>query len=127
MNEAMKQSLSEKAVEILTQIQGAVVSGAKLGTEQLPDIAQQFVQYTIVSSIMSIIIGFALLGVTKYLINLTIAWAKDDDEGCLVSGSAAIATAVFGAGNIFFNIQPLIMALAAPKVLVIKELLSVIK
>lgn len=132
----MKNELNEKLVEILTSIQSATGKAADFALTQLPDIAQSYVLYgrvsTVVSTLLMVFIGSVLLCICAYAYknpwnNSTYSWDKgkkrDDGNKILIvfSGGLGAGITIIALAN--FNW----LVWLAPKVWLIKELASLIK
>lgn len=132
----MKNELNEKLVEILTSIQSATGKAADFALTQLPDIAQSYVLYgrvsTVVSTLLMVFIGSVLLCISAYAYknpwnNSTYSWdkGKKRDDGNVISigfsGGLGAGITIIALAN--FNW----LVWLAPKVWLIKELASLIK
>lgn len=129
----MKEELQSKLVEILTSIQAGVGKAADFAVEQLPDIAQQYIMFGMVSNVAGSVIALAFsigLGWLCYWL-LTKPGSKDkygDVEAChgvgaLFSGfGAIIATFAFIVG-----LKETLLVLFAPKVWLLMELAKLVK
>lgn len=129
----MKEELQSKLVEILTSIQTATGKAGEFAMEQLPEIAQSYVAYGRVSSIVGILIGLALLAVAaaflKWVYGLNVKAAKFDEPMGLniFGGIGAALVAVGGVTILGGSVQSALLVWFAPKVWLLKELATLVK
>lgn len=118
----MKDELQSKLVEVLTSIQNASAQAADFTMEQLPDIAQSYVAFGLVSSI---------IWAVACLVAFVAFWSliiKGEEEGChdgflyVFGGLFSLFPLVFG----LLNLQSAILAWYAPKVWLLKEIASMV-
>lgn len=130
----MKEELNTKLVEILTSIQTAAGQASDFALEQLPDIAQSYVLYGRVKTLVSVAMALALLMFGLWVINKVRQYIKgagglDESEpffvvfGGGVGGIMSIAGIVFTEGAL----QAAVLVWLAPKVWLLKELATLIK
>lgn len=124
----MNDQLQAQVTQILSQIMVSVGEVKDFSMQQLPEIAQQYVQYGIVSSIFFSVICLVILIGSSVALRISIkkqACSGIDDWFALsvVSGLAISLSFPF----LCTNIHNLILALTAPKVwfiLQLKEMIS---
>lgn len=128
----MKEELQLKLVEILTQIQSAVSTGASFAMEQLPDIAQQYVLYARVESTFLSLIWMIISILSAYYGYKAWAspWYKEDyykitaDSCDFLRGFLPFSSAfAFAMSILCFNF----LVWFAPKVWLLKEIAKLIK
>lgn len=128
----IKDQVANKVMEILTSIQTQVGQGVDFAKEQLPDIAQQFIKYGTISSLVETIIFFVFLCVS--IISLFIAY-KDSKKKYdqqreelqvlgFVAGSIGLLVTTIG---FFYNLFKFIFVYTAPKVWLLKEIVYLFK
>lgn len=125
----MKDELQGKLVEILTNIQGAVGKASDFAMDQIPDIAMQYLRFSltweIIETILAALFTIGLIKVCKW------AFKKSHEE--YDDGFYAFTTIASGALSIFTffatmcGIKTITMISIAPKVWLIKELAGMIK
>lgn len=129
----MKDDLQLKLVEILSQIQAGVTKASDFAMTQLPDIAQQYVVYGRVKSI----VGFMLLILFSIGTAITARWLyRNPWNDCPYSYAARGEANSFGLFVCCF-LSPFSFGLAfilfdylvwfAPKVWILKELATLVK
>ncbi|MDE1816695.1 MAG: hypothetical protein KGI11_09080 [Thaumarchaeota archaeon] len=124
----MTQQLQGKALEIITQIQHGVETGAQFAKEQLPDIAQQWISYTIVIDIVSIIFWSILfILVVLGCIFKASKWIHEDNLILVPFGVVTIVSVVGLIVTLVKTLPELILALMAPKVFLLQTLVHIIK
>lgn len=123
----MNEQLQSKLVEILAGIQAATKTAGDFAMEQLPDIAQQYVMYGRVSSLLWVAIGIGLTATLAYTTKRLWAWAKEDSCGgepfVIFPALAFLGSALLTANSV----QTAALVWLAPKVWLLKELASLIK
>lgn len=126
----MKEELQSKLVEILTSIQTAAGKASDFALEQLPDIAQSYITYGRVWSVLDAVVWLLLLPALAFLSGrlLDRRFRKSDDTypGGLffgLGGGVATAFALVGVTTI----QPLVLVWFAPKVWLLKEIAGLLK
>ena len=132
----MKEELTTKLVEILSSIQTATEKASDFALEQLPEIAQSYVLYgrvsTVVSTLLMILVGMVFLCICTYAYkkpwnHSTWSWDKgrsrDDGNIMLIGFSGAIGIAVITVALASFNW----LVWLAPKVWLLKEIAGLMK
>ena len=129
----MKENLTLKVDEILTSMQNAVGKAGDFAMEQLPDIAQNYVIYGRISSIVILlahilfIFGFAFI--TRWLIKNPWKGEFGDERG--LSNSISIFLSVVLVIILIFTavnqINAILLVWLAPKVWLLKEIAYLIK
>ena len=118
----MKNELEPKLVEVIGQLQGAVMKASDFAIQQLPDVVQSYILYGRISSLVALMTELAILYGCWWVYKLPDeeSFYRGDQKilQTLFSGSAAAATLI----HLFFTIQETIMVWAAPKIWLIKEL-----
>lgn len=118
----MKDELQLKLVEILTSIQKATATASDFKMEQLPDIAQSYVTYGLVSSLVWGVVCLVAFVAAWYVI------IKVEEEGChdgflyVFGGLFSLFPLVFG----LLNLQTAFLVWFAPKVWLLKEIASMV-
>ena len=118
----MKDELQSKLVEVLTSIQNASAQAADFTMEQLPDIAQSYVTFGIVSSSLWAALGLIVFAAAWYGI------VKAEQEGChdgflyVLGGMLSLLPLAVG----LTQLQSAILAWYAPKVWLLKEIASMV-
>jgi hypothetical protein len=128
----MKEELQLKLVEILTQLQDAVKTGADFAIEQLPDIVQQYIIFGRVFNTVTAVFGIGLLIGSYYLFRAALKEVKKDlyhqQDGVIIGGWLGGGTCSFvGVALIFANIKNLILVWFAPKIWLLFEISRLIK
>lgn len=129
----MKEELQSKLVEILTSIQTGVGKAADFAVEQLPDIAQQYITFGMVSNVVGslLALGFSVgLGWFSY-------WLFTTPKG---KGKYGHIEPEYGAGGAFsvigstiaamifiVGLKETLLVLFAPKVWLLMELAKLVK
>ncbi len=117
----MNDELKNKSVEILTQIQQAVQSGAEVAGQQIPDIARQYVVYGLAWN-WSVALFFAVVIVLFYRqIRLWESNNADLDSFPLIVCLALLFV------PLFIYVRAALLVTLAPKVWLIKEIADLIK
>lgn len=128
----MNEQLQSKLVEILDAIQQATRATGDFLLEQLPDIAQQYIMYGRVSSLMWV--AFWIIAALASAYACRHCWRKEHEQsntdktgswgfGAVLSGAAA-----FGTGLGVVNCaQDALLVWLAPKVWLIKALAEMAK
>jgi hypothetical protein len=124
----MKEELQNKAVEILTSIQ-TTVSGAKDFTlAQLPDIANQYITYGIVSNVTYSVGALIIATVCCWIACWCLRGMRIRDSETLFGGMmASTIVGLFFLYNFIVGLEETIMVIFAPKVWLILELSKLIK
>jgi hypothetical protein len=132
MNDAMKNVLVEKSLEIVNSIQSTVGKTAEYAQEQLPDIAQQYIAYGQIYQ--TTILSLALIAsITLFILSWRSAKVRDraipgsvlsTTEFFMVSGTEFFMVSGFGSTIIaLYNVSETIMVWTAPKVWLIREVI----
>ena len=121
----MKSELEPKLVEVIGQLQGAVMKASDFAIQQLPDVVQSYILYGRIRNLVTLVFEIAILYGCWRLYKLP---AKDssyggDEEAFLIlktsfSGVVGGTTLIL----ILFTIQETVLVWAAPKIWLIKEL-----
>lgn len=123
----MNEQLQAKLVEILAGIQSATKAAGDFALEQLPDIAQQYVMYGRVSSLIWVALGLAVSFGLGYVTRRVWIWAVDDRCGgepfAILPALATLLSIVLTCGSI----QTAALVWFAPKVWLLKEIAGLIK
>lgn len=125
----MSEQIEAKAVEILTQIQGAVQAAGGVAVEQLPEIAQSYILYGRVWETLQVCALFTLFVATTYFAykcakNLN---QVDAPDICL---PGVIFGGTFGASSLMATIlesNDMLLVWLAPKVWLIQKLAEMVK
>jgi hypothetical protein len=122
----MNEQLQGKLVEILSVIQTATKAAGDFAMEQLPDIAQSYVMYGRISSVVLMLLGMCLLYLSFRLFR---AGIESDSYSVIeifgpIGGSLS---AVAGGLLTVINAQQAILVWVAPKVWLLKELAGILK
>ena len=120
----MKNELEPKLVEVIGQLQGAVMKASDFAIQQLPDVVQSYILYGRISSLFTLMFEIAILYGCWRLYKLPV---KESSYGG--GGEAVILKTMFsgtvGGITLFFalfSIQETVLVWAAPKIWLIKEL-----
>ena len=119
----MKNELEPKLVEVIEQLQGAVMKASDFAIQQLPDVVQSYILYGRISSLVTLMFDIAILYGCWWVYKLptTKGYFYADDVAALkimFSGTVAAATLI----HLFFTVQETVLVWAAPKIWLIKEL-----
>ena len=119
----MKNELEPKLVEVIGQLQGAVMKASDFAVQQLPDVVQSYILYGRISSLVILMFELVILYGCWRLYKLpTKESYYGGDEAALLktmfSGTVGGITLFF----MLFSIQETILVWAAPKIWLIKEL-----
>jgi hypothetical protein len=128
MQDVLKEQLQQKSLDILTSIQNTVGQAKDFALEQLPDIAQQYVIYGRVRSIVYIVCGLILAGLAVYFGKMfTKENAKDWDkknDGPLITGLiGGIFCGMSATILLRYGIDNGLLVWCAPKVWLIQNIL----
>ena len=130
----MKEELQSKLVEILSAMQTTAGQAKDFALEQLPDIAQSYVLYGRVASLVGMFVGLAILALC--------AWAgwfiwqqnkkaksyADEPIGLNVFGGGVLCiVAVCGVIQFLMGLSSAMLVWFAPKVWLLKEIAGLIK
>ncbi len=118
----MDKLLQQKLVEIIGELQQAVVSTKDFVLSQLPDIVQQYIHYTIVSDLFWIVVCLALMIVCIWA---SFNWFDESDDGgiLLITGIPFTLSAI----AFLVNLTELLKVWLAPKVFLLQALSGLIK
>ena len=126
----MKEELNTKLVEILTSIQTAAGKASDFALEQLPDIAQSYVLYGRVFSLVTVLLCLAVLRALVWLFRVTYRAISDGDVDEVVWVPIGIGGVVVGVIAVLLfleGLQSTFLVWFAPKVWLLKELASLVK
>jgi hypothetical protein len=129
----MKEELTLKVVEILTSMQNAVGKAGDFAMEQLPDIAQSYLMYGRVQSVVMLLLSLLCLAgflfMTRWLVKNP--WEGEFGEKRGHTNSLSIVLCVVFAIVFIFvvlsNISSTLLVWLAPKVWLLKEIATLIK
>ena len=119
----MKNELEPKLVEVIGQLQGAVMKASDFAIQQLPDVVQSYILYGRINSLLTLMFEIAILYGCWRLYKLPVKESYyGGDEAALLktmfSGTVGIATLIL----MPFTVQETVLVWAAPKIWLIKEL-----
>ena len=118
----MKNELEPKLVEVIGQLQGAVMKASDFAIQQLPDVVQSYILYGRINNLFILMFELAVLYGCWRLYKLpTKKGFREEDEAFLktmFSGTVGGTTLIL----MLFTIQETILVWAAPKIWLIKEL-----
>lgn len=120
----MKNELEPKLVEVIGQLQGAVMKASDFAIQQLPDVVQSYILYGRISSLVTLMLELAILyGCWRlYKLPAKESYYGGADEAVLLktmfSGTVGGITLFFT----LFSAQEIVLVWAAPKIWLIKEL-----
>lgn len=129
----MNEQLQSKLVEILTAIQNAAKVAGDFALDQLPDVAQQYLLYGRITSLVDMLIWLVLMGASCYVAFKKGHFSDKPDEyggwpmgklGAALGGSFAFIGSLLGA---LISVQHAAFVWFAPKVWLIKELSALTK
>ncbi len=127
----MSEQIEAKAVEILTQIQGAVQAAGGVAVEQLPEIAQSYILYGVIKETSQVVfflcvfLAFSLVGY-KFAKQLdTCPHGEHSVTFACANVSALIA--VLSGGIAMAEIGDMLLVWLAPKVWLIQKLAEMVK
>ncbi len=123
----MQEELQGKLVEILTQIQGNVSQAKDFTLQQLPDIAQSYIYYGMVSSVVWFLIGLGLCCLSYVFYKKTKEPKKDWDDDKITEWFVSTLSGFFGATTTFVALENFLLVWFAPKVWLLKEIASFLK
>lgn len=122
----MKDELQSKLVEVLTSIQSVAGKAGDFAMEQLPEVAQSYVAYGQVSSLVWVAFSVALCALSV----LAAKWGREQptysDSG-FFAGLGSIIGGLFGVVLLAFSVQSATLVWFAPKVWLLKEIASLVK
>jgi hypothetical protein len=130
----VNEQLQDKLVEILSGIQEATRAAGDFAMAQLPDIAQSYVMYGRVASIVNVLFAIAAVALGAYMIYRC---KRHIDKASSFLDTAPEVIVPLGVGGMFvfglgaFSLKGAVLSSAlvwfAPKVWLLKELASLIK
>lgn len=129
----MNEELQKQLAQVISSIVTSVEEVKDFSVAQLPDIAQQYINYGIVSSVVWVVLCVIIAAVSIKILFSSVKKTNEsydfddfDDYNFILLTSASIG-GVLSATFFFFDLHNLILVLTAPKVwfiLQIKELLA---
>lgn len=129
----MNEQLQSKLAEILTAIQNAAKPAGDFALEQLPDIAQQYLLYGRVSSLIALALFLGMAVGAAYAAQAFMRRAIEAPRlsgvelaygiGCVTAAAASVLTAIIFVSSI----SGALLVWFAPKVWLLKELASLLK
>ena len=123
----MQEELQGKLVEILTQIQGNVSQAKDFTLQQLPDIAQSYIYYGMVSSAVWTLIGLGLCYLSYFFYKKTKEPKEDWDDDKIAEWVVSTLSGFFGTITTIVALENLLLVWFAPKVWLLKEIASFLK
>ena len=119
----MKNELEPKLVEVIGQLQGAVMKASDFATQQLPDVVQSYILYGRIKSLLTLMVELVILYGCWRLYKLPVKESYyGGDEAVILkttfSGTVGGTTLIL----MLFSIQETVLVWAAPKIWLIKEL-----
>ena len=119
----MKNELEPKLVEVIGQLQGAVMKASDFAIQQLPDVVQSYILYGRIRSLLTLMVELVILYGCWRLYKLPVKESYyGGDEAVILkttfSGVVGVVTLFFT----LFSIQETVLVWAAPKIWLIKEL-----
>jgi hypothetical protein len=114
-------------VEILTQIQSTVGQAKDFTLQQLPDIAQSYIYYGMVSSVVWFLIGLGLCYLSYVFYKKTKGPKEDWYDDKIAEWVVSALSGFFGASITFVALENLLLVWFAPKVWLLKEIASFLK
>ena len=118
----MKNELEPKLVEVIGQLQGAVMKASDFAIQQLPDVVQSYILYGRISNLVILMFDLVILYGCWRLYKLPTKGGMYEDD---VVAIKIIFSGAVGGGTLmhtFFSIQETVLVWAAPKIWLIKEL-----
>ena len=126
----MNEKLQTQLADIIAAIHRAASAGADFALSQLPDIAQQYVIYGRVSGTLLVLIGFALVLLSVWMLRKAVQIDVTDNGNYDVSMALGVPSpfiACFGIVLVCINFSSTLMVWVAPKVWLLKELATLLK
>ena len=119
----MKNELEPKLVEVIGQLQGAVMKASDFAIQQLPDVVQSYILYGRINNLFILMFELAVLYGCWRLYKLPVkeSYYGGDEAAFLktaFSGTVGGTTLIL----MLFSIQETVLVWAAPKIWLIKEL-----
>ena len=120
----MKNELEPKLVEVIGQLQGAVMKASDFAVQQLPDVVQSYILYGRISSLLTLMLEIAILYGCWRLYKLPAEECSYGDNEVAVILKTMFSGTVGGIALFFtlFSIHETVLVWAAPKIWLIKEL-----
>ena len=116
----MNDELKNKSVEILTQIQQAVQSGAEVAGQQIPEIARQYVVYGMVMNwAMALLFSVVIMLLYRKIRLMNSNGSTDSLPFMIFSALSFIPLCVY--------LESALLVTLAPKVWLIREIADLIK
>ena len=126
----MNEKLQTQLADIIAAIHRAASAGADFALSQLPDSAQQYVIYGRVSGTLLVLIGFALVLLSVWMLRKAVQIDVTDNGNYDVSMALGVPSpfiACFGIVLVCINFSSTLMVWVAPKVWLLKELATLLK
>lgn len=117
----MKEQLQDKLVEIITSIQAATGKAADFAMTELPDVAQQYIEF---GRVFEPLIAVCLFLLAVGFVFLTVQCFKHVDEGPSIFPGTVVLVSAF---LFLCQLKDAIMVWTAPKVWLLLELSRLIK
>ena len=115
--------LEPKLVEVIGQLQGAVMKASDFAIQQLPDVVQSYILYGRINNLFILMFEIAILYGCWRLYKLPVKESYyDGDEAALLKSMFSGAVGCFTLILAIFTIQETVLVWAAPKIWLIKEL-----
>ena len=121
----MKNELEPKLVEVIGQLQGAVMKASDFAIQQLPDVVQSYILYGRISSLVTLMLELAILYGCWRLYKLPVkesSYGGGDDVVAILKTMFSGTVGVITLFLTLFSIQETVLVWAAPKIWLIKEL-----
>jgi hypothetical protein len=130
----VNEQLQAKMIEILTGIQNATRAAGDFALEQLPEIAQSYVLYGRVQTLIDLAFALAVAVAGGLLLRAVVAHVNkaggfiNSEPAFVIFGSmSGVALALFGCVSAFRAASSSALVWLAPKVWLIKELAGLMK
>ena len=123
----MNDQLQAQVTQILAAIMTSVGEVKDFSLTELPDIAQQYINYGIWKTGITSVVLFILVIISAFVIRFGIKLCMDDEEAGIPTTMISFTVGLFSLMGLFDNLHSFILAMTAPKVwfiLEIKNLLS---
>ena len=116
----MKNELEPKLVEVIGQLQGAVMKASDFAIQQLPDVVQSYILYGRINNLYILMFELAILYGCWRLYKLPTKEGLEEEAylKTVFSGTVGGTTLTLT----LFTIQETVLVWAAPKIWLIKEL-----
>lgn len=124
--------LTNVSAEALTEVLGWVKEAKEFATEQAPLLAQEIVTYGILANAVSVCLGAVVLTTGSVLVLRLLKhgkqWEGNDKEGTIIGHVfGGIGCVVIGSTITFGSLFPMLQAIVAPRLYVIKYLSELLK